>query len=638
MATTFLTKIFGSRNDRLLKQYRKVAARINALEPDFEKLSDDELRGKTQQFRDRLAAGETLDQILPEAFAVVREGSKRVMKMRHFDVQLVGGMALHEGKIAEMRTGEGKTLTATLPVYLNALGGKGVHVVTVNDYLAGRDAQWMGRLYGFLGLTVGVNLPQMPREQKQAAYNADITYGTNNEYGFDYLRDNMVYEVADRVQRKLNYAIVDEVDSILIDEARTPLIISGQAEDHTAMYVAMNQVAPLLVKQEGEADARTGEGVTKPGDFTVDEKAHQIYLTEQGHETAERVLAERGLIAAGASLYDAANIALMHHLYAALRAHHLFHRDQHYVVQQGEQGAEIVIVDEFTGRLMSGRRWSDGLHQAVEAKEGVAIQAENQTLASITFQNYFRLYGKLAGMTGTADTEAYEFQEIYGLETVVIPPNRPSKRDDQLDRVYKTTPEKYKAAIDDIRECHQKGQPVLVGTSSIENSEIISELLTKAKLPHQVLNAKQHAREADIVAQAGRPKMITIATNMAGRGTDIVLGGNVEKAVEALAQDPALDEAARSARAAELRAQWDKDHEQVVALGGLRIIATERHESRRIDNQLRGRSGRQPGRSADAHLCRRPRARHHGSAEDARGRGHRGRHRHAEHRERAAQG
>ncbi|MFO1180266.1 preprotein translocase subunit SecA [Ottowia sp.] len=599
MATTFLTKIFGSRNDRLLKQYRKVAARVNALEPEFEKLGDDELRGKTQQFRDRLAAGETLDQLLPEAFAVVREASKRVMKMRHFDVQLVGGMALHEGKIAEMRTGEGKTLTATLPVYLNALEGKGVHVVTVNDYLANRDAQWMGRLYGFLGLTVGVNLPQMPREQKQAAYNADITYGTNNEYGFDYLRDNMVYEVADRVQRKLNYAIVDEVDSILIDEARTPLIISGQAEDHTAMYQAMNQVAPLLVRQEGEADPRTGEGVTKPGDFTVDEKAHQIYLTEQGHETAERVLVERGLIAPGASLYDAANIALMHHLYAALRAHYLFHRDQHYVVQQGEQGPEIVIVDEFTGRLMSGRRWSDGLHQAVEAKEGVPIQAENQTLASITFQNYFRLYGKLAGMTGTADTEAYEFQEIYGLETVVIPPNRPSKRDDQLDRVYKTTPEKYTAAIADIRACYDKGQPVLVGTSSIENSEIISELLQKAKLPHQVLNAKQHAREADIVAQAGRPKMITIATNMAGRGTDIVLGGNVDKAIEALAQDPALDETARSARAAELRAQWEKDHAQVVALGGLRIIATERHESRRIDNQLRGRSGRQgdPGSS-----------------------------------------
>ncbi len=599
MATTFLTKIFGSRNDRLLKQYRKVAARINALEPQFEQLDDAALRGKTQEFRDRLAAGETLEQLLPEAFATVREASKRVMKMRHFDVQLVGGMALHEGKIGEMRTGEGKTLTATLPVYLNALEGKGVHVVTVNDYLANRDAQWMGRLYNFLGLSVGVNLPQMPREEKQAAYNADITYGTNNEYGFDYLRDNMVYEVADRVQRKLHYAIVDEVDSILIDEARTPLIISGQAEDHTAMYLAMNQVAPLLVRQEGEADPRTGEGVTKPGDFTVDEKAHQIYLTEQGHETAERVLAERGLIAEGASLYDAANIALMHHLYAALRAHYLFHRDQHYVVQQGEQGPEIVIVDEFTGRLMSGRRWSDGLHQAVEAKEGVPIQAENQTLASITFQNYFRLYGKLAGMTGTADTEAYEFQEIYGLETVVIPPNKPPKRDDQLDRVYKTTKEKYDAAIADIRECHERGQPVLVGTSSIENSEIISELLTKAKLPHQVLNAKQHAREADIVAQAGHSKMITIATNMAGRGTDIVLGGNVEKTIDALQQDTSLDDAARAARAAELRAHWQKDHEQVVALGGLRIIATERHESRRIDNQLRGRSGRQgdPGSS-----------------------------------------
>ena len=599
MATTFLTKIFGSRNDRLLKQYRKVAARINALEPQFEKLDDEALRGKTQEYRDRLAAGETLDQLLPEAFATVREASKRVMKMRHFDVQLVGGMALHDGKIGEMRTGEGKTLTATLPVYLNALEGKGVHVVTVNDYLANRDAQWMGRLYNFLGLSVGVNLPQMPREEKQAAYNADITYGTNNEYGFDYLRDNMVYETGDRVQRKLHYAIVDEVDSILIDEARTPLIISGQAEDHTAMYVAMNQVAPLLVRQEGEADPRTGEGVTKPGDFTVDEKAHQIYLTEQGHETAERVLAERGLIAEGASLYDAANIALMHHLYAALRAHYLYHRDQHYVVQPGEQGPEIVIVDEFTGRLMSGRRWSEGLHQAVEAKEGVPIQAENQTLASITFQNYFRLYGKLAGMTGTADTEAYEFQEIYGLETVVIPPNKPPKRDDQLDRVYKTTPEKYNAAIADIRECYERGQPVLVGTSSIENSEIIADLLDKAKLPHQVLNAKQHAREADIVAQAGHSKMITIATNMAGRGTDIVLGGNVEKAIEALQQDASLDEAARAARAADMRAQWQKDHEQVVALGGLRIIATERHESRRIDNQLRGRSGRQgdPGSS-----------------------------------------
>jgi preprotein translocase subunit SecA len=600
MAKNFLTQIFGSRNDRLLKQYRRVVEQIGALEPQYEKLSDDELRGKTQEFRERLGRGETLDQLLPEAFAVVREGSKRVMKMRHFDVQLMGGIALHQGKIAEMRTGEGKTLTATLPVYLNALAGKGVHVVTVNDYLASRDAQWMGKLYNFLGLSVGVNLPQMPRPDKQAAYNADITYGTNNEYGFDYLRDNMVYEPADRVQRGLNYAIVDEVDSILIDEARTPLIISGQAEDHTAMYLAMNKAVPLLTRQEGEADPRTGEGVTKPGDFTVDEKTHQVYLTEQGYENAERILANLGLIAEGASLYDPANISLVHHLYAALRAKHLYHRDQHYVVQRGEDGQlEVVIVDEFTGRLMSGRRWSDGLHQAVEAKEGVPIQPENQTLASITFQNYFRLYGKLAGMTGTADTEAYEFQEIYGLETVVIPPNRPSRRDDQLDRVYKTTREKYEAAIQDIRECHERGQPVLVGTTSIENSELISQLLTKAGLPHQVLNAKQHAREADIVAQAGRPKMITIATNMAGRGTDIVLGGNVEKAVEAVEADGSLDEATRQQKIGELRAQWQKDHEFVVQQGGLRIIATERHESRRIDNQLRGRSGRQgdPGSS-----------------------------------------
>ncbi|MGL4807335.1 MAG: preprotein translocase subunit SecA, partial [Giesbergeria sp.] len=552
-------------------------------------------RAKTQEFRQRLEQGSTLDDLLPEAFAVVREGSKRIMKMRHFDVQLLGGMALHYGKIAEMRTGEGKTLTATLPVYLNALSGHGVHVVTVNDYLANRDAQWMGRLYNFLGLTVGINLPQMPREQKQAAYASDITYGTNNEYGFDYLRDNMVYEVQDRVQRKLNYAIVDEVDSILIDEARTPLIISGQAEDHTATYLAMNKVVPLLVRQEGEADPRTGEGVTKPGDFTVDEKSHQVFLTEQGHENAERILASQGLIAEGASLYDPANITLMHHLYAALRANHLYHRDQHYVVQNGE----IVIVDEFTGRLMSGRRWSDGLHQAVEAKEGVQIQAENQTLASITFQNYFRLYNKLSGMTGTADTEAYEFQEIYGLETVVIPPNRPSKRDDQLDRVYKTTREKYEAAIADIRECHERGQPVLVGTTSIENSEIIDQLLTQAGLPHQVLNAKQHAREADIVAQAGREGMITIATNMAGRGTDIVLGGNIEKDVGVIEADESLDEGGKQSRIAQLRAQWQQDHEKVKALGGLRIIATERHESRRIDNQLRGRSGRQgdPGSS-----------------------------------------
>ena len=600
MATSnLLTKIFGSRNDRLLKQYRKTAARINALEPQFEQLSDEALRAKTREFKDRVAKGETLDALLPEAFAVVREASKRVMKMRHFDVQLIGGMALHEGKIAEMRTGEGKTLTATLPVYLNALSGKGVHVVTVNDYLAGRDAGWMGRLYNFLDLSVGVNLPQMRREQKQAAYAADITYGTNNEYGFDYLRDNMVHEPGERVQRLLNFAIVDEVDSILIDEARTPLIISGQAEDQTQLYLAINRIVPGLVRQEGEADPRTGLGVTKPGDFVVDEKAHQIHLTEQGHETAERLLAESGLIPPGASLYDATNISLMHHLNAALRAHHLFHRDQHYVVQQGEEATEIVIVDEFTGRLMHGRRWSDGLHQAVEAKEGVPIQPENQTMASITFQNYFRLYSKLSGMTGTADTEAYEFQEIYGLETVVIPPNRPNKRDDQLDRVYKTTQEKYAAAIADIRDCYERGQPVLVGTTSIENSEIISGLLKKEQLPHQVLNAKQHASEADIVAQAGRAKMITIATNMAGRGTDIVLGGNIEKTVAAIEADESLDEATRASRIQQLRQQWQADHEKVKSLGGLRIIATERHESRRIDNQLRGRSGRQgdPGSS-----------------------------------------
>ena len=595
MATNILTKIFGSRNDRLLKQYRSGVARINALEAQYEQLSDDALKAKTQEFKERIQKGATLDDLLPEAFAVVREGSKRIMKMRHFDVQMLGGMSLHYGKISEMGTGEGKTLTATLPVYLNALTGKGVHVVTVNDYLASRDAKWMGRLYNFLGLTVGINLPQMPREEKQAAYQADITYGTNNEYGFDYLRDNMVYEVTDRVQRGLNYAIVDEVDSILIDEARTPLIISGQAEDHTDMYLAINKAAPKLVRQEGEADPRTGEGVTKPGDFTLDEKSHQVFLTEQGHESAERIFAEMGLIPAGASLYDPANITLMHHLYAALRANNLYHRDQHYVVQQGE----IIIVDEFTGRLMTGRRWSDGLHQAVEAKEGVAIQAENQTLASITFQNYFRLYGKLAGMTGTADTEAYEFQEIYGLETIVIPPNRVSRREDQLDRIYKTTREKYVAAIQDIRECYERGQPVLVGTTSIENSEIIAELLEKEKLPHQVLNAKQHAREADIVAQAGRSKMITIATNMAGRGTDIVLGGSIGKTVEAIEDDETLDASAKQQQIEAVRKQWSVDHEQVKALGGLRIIATERHESRRIDNQLRGRSGRQgdPGSS-----------------------------------------
>jgi preprotein translocase subunit SecA len=595
MASNILTKIFGSRNDRLLKSYRNTVDRITALEPQYEKLDDAQLRAKTEEFKQRVSAGEALDAILPEAFAVVREGSKRIMKMRHFDVQMLGGMSLHNGKISEMRTGEGKTLTATLPVYLNALTDKGVHVVTVNDYLANRDARWMGRLYNFLGLTVGINLPNMPREEKQAAYQCDITYGTNNEYGFDYLRDNMVYEVADRVQRGLNYAIVDEVDSILIDEARTPLIISGQAEDHTEMYLAINKVVPSLTRQEGEADPRTGEGVTVPGDFTLDEKTHQVFLTEQGHENAERILFDLGLIPEGATLYDPANISLVHHLYAALRANHLYHRDQHYVVQEGE----VVIVDEFTGRLMSGRRWSDGLHQAVEAKEGVQIQAENQTLASITFQNYFRLYGKLAGMTGTADTEAYEFSEIYGLETTVIPPNRQSRREDQLDRVYKTTREKYEAAIKDIRECHERGQPVLVGTTSIENSEIIDQLLEKEKLPHQVLNAKQHAREADIVAQAGRLKVITIATNMAGRGTDIVLGGSLEKMIEAVEADESLEAATQEAQVAHLRSQWSVEHEQVKALGGLRIIATERHESRRIDNQLRGRSGRQgdPGSS-----------------------------------------
>jgi preprotein translocase subunit SecA len=579
----------------LIKQYRKTVVLINALEAQYEAFSDEQLRAKTDEFRARVAQGESLDNILPEAFAVVREGSKRAMKMRHFDVQMLGGISLHNGKISEMGTGEGKTLTATLAVYLNALANKGVHVVTVNDYLASRDAQWMGKLYNFLGMSVGVNLSQLSREEKQAAYNSDITYGTNNEFGFDYLRDNMVYEAKDRVQRGLNYAIVDEVDSILIDEARTPLIISGQADDQTAQYQAMNQVVPLLTRQEGEADPRTGEGITKPGDFTVDEKSHQVFLTEQGHEKAEGILASAGLIPEGASLYDPANIALMHQLTAALRASHIYHRDQHYVVQEGE----IVIVDEFTGRLMTGRRWSDGLHQAVEAKEGVAIQAENQTMASITFQNYFRLYGKLGGMTGTADTEAFEFQEIYGLETVVVPPNRISRREDQLDRVYKSAKEKYDAAIGDIRECFERGQPVLVGTTSIENSELISEMLTKAQLPHQVLNAKQHAREADIVAQAGRPGMITIATNMAGRGTDIVLGGNIEKDIQAIEFDEALSPEQRQSQVAAKRTEWLTVHEQVKSLGGLRIIATERHESRRIDNQLRGRSGRQgdPGSS-----------------------------------------
>ncbi|CAJ0902478.1 Protein translocase subunit SecA [Ralstonia sp. LMG 32965] len=594
MITGLLKKIFGSRNERLIKQYRRKVAQINALEPKFEALSDAELQAKTEEFRQRFAKGETLDALLPEAFAVCREASKRVMKMRHFDVQLIGGMVLHDGKIAEMRTGEGKTLTATLAVYLNAISGQGVHVVTVNDYLAQRDAEWMGRLYNWLGLSVGVNLTTMDHDQKQAAYASDITYGTNNEFGFDYLRDNMVYDAGQRVQRPLNYAIVDEVDSILIDEARTPLIISGQAEDHTDLYRRMNGIPAQLTRQIGE-EKSDGTGVEKPGDYYVDEKSHQVYLTEAGHEKAEQILLQAGLIGEGESLYAPQNITLMHHLYAALRAHSLFFRDQHYVVQNGE----VVIVDEFTGRLMSGRRWSDGLHQAVEAKEGVQIQQENQTLATITFQNYFRMYNKLSGMTGTADTEAYEFQEIYGLETVVIPTNRTPQRKDLQDQIYKTSKERYDAVIRDIRDCYERGQPVLVGTTSIENSELLSNLLNQGKLPHQVLNAKQHEREAAIIAEAGRPKAITIATNMAGRGTDIVLGGNVEKQAGFVMADASLSDEEKAARVKQLQDEWQSLHEQVKAAGGLHIIGTERHESRRIDNQLRGRAGRQgdPGSS-----------------------------------------
>ena len=587
-----LTKIVGSRNDRLLKQYNRTVARINALEAQTQTLSDEQLQARTQEFKQRHAGGESLDDLLPEAFAVVREASKRVMGMRHFDVQLIGGMVLHYGKIAEMRTGEGKTLTATLPVYLNALTGKGVHVITVNDYLASRDAEWMGRLYRFLGLSVGVNLTQMAHDDKQVAYGADITYGTNNEFGFDYLRDNMVYDLKDRVQRGLSYAIVDEVDSILIDEARTPLIISGPAEDHTDLYVKINAVPPQMTRMQVEG--KPGEPEPE-GDFYVDEKAHRITLSEAGHAKAEEILTRMGLLPEGASLYDAANIVLMHHLMAALRAHNLFHRDQHYVVRNGE----VIIVDEFTGRMMPGRRWSEGLHQAVEAKEGQKIQNENQTLASITFQNYFRMYEKLGGMTGTADTEAYEFQEIYGLETVVIPTNRPMVRRDLNDQVFRSAREKYDAIIRDLRDCYERGQPVLVGTTSIENSEVLSELLKKAKLPHEVLNAKQHEREASIVAQAGKPKAITIATNMAGRGTDIVLGGNVEKQIELIINAQDIPDEEKKAQADQLRADWQAQHDLVVTQGGLKIIGTERHESRRVDNQLRGRSGRQgdPGAS-----------------------------------------
>jgi preprotein translocase subunit SecA len=594
MVSGLIKKIIGSRNDRLLKQYRKTVVLTNALEAEFQALSDEQLKAKTAELKSLLTNGQTLDDILPQAFAMVREAGKRALKMRHFDVQLIGGMALHQGKIAEMRTGEGKTLTATLPVFLNALSGKGVHVITVNDYLAKRDAEWMSKVYNFLGLTVGINLSQMSHEEKQQAYAADITYGTNNEFGFDYLRDNMVHDVGQRVQRGLNYAIVDEVDSILIDEARTPLIISGQADDHTEVYLKMNVIPSYLERQIGEEKA-DGTGVEKPGDYVIDEKSQQVFLTESGHEKAENILAQIGLLKEGDSLYAPQNIALMHHLIATLRAHTLFNRDQHYVVQEGE----VIIVDEFTGRLMTGRRWSEGLHQAVEAKEGVAIQSENQTMATITFQNYFRMYAKLSGMTGTADTEAYEFQEIYSLETVVIPPNRLSTRNDKQDQIYKTSEERYKAVIADIKECFERGQPSLVGTTSIENSELISNMLTKEKLTHQVLNAKQHAREAEIIAQAGRPKMITIATNMAGRGTDIVLGGNVEKQSTFVELDPALTDQQKKEKIKQLEDEWQSLHEQVVQAGGLHIIGTERHESRRIDNQLRGRSGRQgdPGSS-----------------------------------------
>jgi len=584
-------KIVGSRNERLVKNYTQIAKKISELEPSMQALSDDELCAKTAEFKQRFSDGESLDSLLQEAFAVVREGGVRALGMRHFDVQLIGGMVLNAGKIAEMRTGEGKTLVATLPVYLNALAGKGVHVVTVNDYLAKRDAEWMAKLYNFLGLTVGINLSQMPPAEKKAAYVADITYGTNNEFGFDYLRDNMVHSAEQRTQRSLSYALVDEVDSILIDEARTPLIISGQAEGDAEEYIKINAVAKRLVKQEAEE----GEG-----DFWVDEKGQSVNFSEAGHEHAEAYLEEAGLLPADSSLYESGNISLVHHLNAALRAINLFHLDQHYVVRDGE----IVIVDEFSGRMMPGRRWSDGLHQAVEAKEGVEIQKENQTLASITFQNYFRMYEKLSGMTGTADTEAYEFNQIYGLETVVIPTHRPMQRKDAMDKVYRTAAEKYDAVIEDIKDCKKRGQPVLVGTTSIENSEIISKALTKAKLDHQVLNAKQHEREAHIITQAGQPGMITIATNMAGRGTDIVLGGNSEPEILVVEADEKLTDTQKTTKIGKIKANAEKLHEQVLVAGGLHIIGTERHESRRVDNQLRGRSGRQgdPG-SSRFYLC-----------------------------------
>ena len=587
MFDSFLTKIFGSRNERLIKQYRRKVALINKLEPAIQKLTDAELAQKTEEFRARYAKGETLEKLLPEAFAVAREASFRVLGQRPYDVQLIGAMVLNDNKIAEMRTGEGKTLTAVMAVYLNAIAGKGVHVVTVNDYLASRDAAWMGHVYNFLGLSVGTILSSVQdTESKRKAYAADVTYGTNNEFGFDYLRDNMEYEVSHRRQRGLFYAIVDEVDSILIDEARTPLIISGSAEDSTELYRQVNDIPALLIRQKEEKG---------PGDYWVDEKQHQVYLSDAGHEHVEKILIERGMIKDNTSLYSAQNIMIMSHLIASLRAHTLFHLDQHYVVQNGE----IVIVDEFTGRLMPGRRWSDGLHQAIEAKEGVEIKQENQTLASITFQNYFRMYKKLAGMTGTADTEAYEFQDIYGLETVVIPTHRKMIRVDEQDKVFRTEEEKYRAIIRDIQACHARHQPVLVGTTSIENSERLSKMLDKLGIDHNVLNAKQHEREAQVILEAGRPGVVTIATNMAGRGTDIVLGGGINKRLDEINFDNELSDEEKKKRSDAVKADWLKLHDEVVAAGGLRIIGSERHESRRIDNQLRGRSGRQgaPGSS-----------------------------------------
>lgn len=586
MLKTIVKNLFGSRNDRLLKDYGKKAQQINLLEDATKKLSDAALKAKTTEFKKRLNEGQKLDDLLVEAFAVVREASRRVLEMRHFDVQLIGGMALHDGKISEMRTGEGKTLVATLPIYLNALLGKGVHVITVNDYLAKRDAEWMGQIYRFLGLEVGINLSNISSEEKKKAYEADITYGTNNEFGFDYLRDNMIFSKEERVQRKLHYGLVDEVDSILIDEARTPLIISGQAEDNVDLYTKINLVVAKLSKQKTEEES---------GDYWIDEKAHQVILSESGHENVEKLLIKAGLLSEQSSLYDATNISLVHHVNASLKARNLFNKDQHYVVKDNG----IIIVDEFSGRMMPGRRWSEGIHQAVEAKEGVEIQKENQTLASITFQNYFRMYEKLSGMTGTADTEAFEFNQIYGLETIIIPPHRTTQRKDMMDKVYRTSQERYAAVIEDIKECQKIDQPVLVGTTSIENSELISALLTKVKLKHQVLNAKHHEKEAHIIAQAGRPGMITIATNMAGRGTDIVLGGSIEADIHEIKLSDKLTDSKKEKEIKEIKDAWKKQNSLVVKAGGLHIIGTERHESRRVDNQLRGRAGRQgdPGSS-----------------------------------------